>query len=617
VIWSVAIIGERLGSNTGMHPLLNVFEDFGAFLLPVATAHLGISVALEGRTSSHAAAVLIAGYAIGLGAWVQTAVDPGHPILPGAPHFEPFGIPGELLGWAFIAARAGMFAAGIGWLVVALTGAGRDVARQRQLQVMLATLSLGILGGMARILPEGMGGPPWVGVSMVAAAAALAVYAVLAQRLFTGAEMTARAFRLSLAVGFSVVLYVALLVALDRAIAELIGIDLPIVIAMAIVITIALFDPIADAVRRFLTGGTTEDQIYVRLLRALGEDVLSARRPEEMVAPAIARLVRMFDLTGAAVLDGEGRPTLVHGEIDADRFQARMPLDFAAGYVAFGPKRSALPLTPSELDLLRLATSYIDAALRLAERQDVQASALAELSREGDAMQHREAVLSEALAVHDVPRRGLHVYALGPLRAEQDGDMVRRWGGAKAGSRQAEAIFAFLFDRGERGAAKDEIVELIWPDIDLERADTAFHRTMLGLRSALAPGRSRAQGPIGFVNDRYRLAPDLVTWSDVGEFERLLAMARADISAAERLRLLEAARGLYRAELLDDCPFYGDSVHVEDRREELRERYVDLLVDIGKLYADRGDRSASADAMRRAKAVSGREDLPVASDVTT
>ena len=52
-------------------------------------------------------------------------------------------------------------------------------------------------------------------------------------------------------------------------------------------------------------------------------------------------------------------------------------------------------------------------------------------------------------------RTGMHVFALGPLRAERDGEPVRQWGGEKAGTRQAEARFAFLFDRGERGGSKE------------------------------------------------------------------------------------------------------------------------------------------------------------------
>lgn len=609
MIWSVAIIGQRLGQNEAAYPLLNAAEDFGAFLLPAATAHLAISVALEGRRSRWAGAFVISAYAIGFGAWLQAALDPAHPILPAAPHWEPLGLPGEVVGWAFIVVRAAIFAAGIGWLVVALRRAGQDHARQRQIQVMLATLALGISGGMARILPQGMGGPAWVGVSLVAAAAVLAVYTVLAQRLFAGVEMTARAFRASLLIGLGVTAYVVLLVAADRWLAAAVGMDLPVVIALAVVVTIVLFDPIANVARQLVRGGSADDLAYAGTLRAMGGGVVSPSRHDELVEPAMARLVRMFDLTGSALIDRGGRPTLVQGELGPDiGTQTRVRLESEDAHVTFGPKRSGLPLTPSEIELLRLATSYLDAAIRLRDQQGEQASAMAALSRQGDAVQERGAVLTEALAEREPPR-GLHVYALGPLRAERDGEPIRKWGGAKAGSRQAEAIFAFLFDRGERGATKDEIVEVVWPDVDLERADVAFHRTLLGLRSVLTPGRTRRgnDDPISFGNDRYRLAPGVVAWSDAEEFERLLTHARAGLTSDERLRNLEAARALYRAELLDDCPFYGDSVYVEERRDELRERYVDLLVDLAGIYAERGDRSGAADALRRARAAGGRE----------
>ncbi|CAN5193024.1 hypothetical protein BH23CHL9_BH23CHL9_03740 [soil metagenome] len=202
------------------------------------------------------------------------------------------------------------------------------------------------------------------------------------------------------------------------------------------------------------------------------------------------------------------------------------------------------------------------------------------------------------------------VHALGSLRAERDGDPVRRWGGEKAGSRQAEAIFAFLFDRGDRGAGKDEIVEIVWPDVDLDRADVAFHRTMLGLRSMLQPGRLRRGGApaIAFHNDRYRLDAAAIAWSDVSEFERLLADAGSAAPEAG-VRALEQARALYRGDYLDDCPFYGDSADVENRRVALRRRYVDLLVELGERYAARGDRPAAAGCFRDAQAHAD-DDLP-------
>ncbi|HVM25625.1 MAG TPA: hypothetical protein VM253_09535 [Candidatus Limnocylindrales bacterium] len=615
VVWSVAIIAQRMGTVPEVKDGLNAFEDVAAFPLPAVTAHLAISVALEGRPSRIATAFLLAAYAIGVGAAFQAVADPAHPIVTTPPHWEPFGIPGEVLGWGFIAVRAVMFAGAIGWLVGALRRAGDDVPRQRQLKVMLLTLGIGVVGGMMRILPEEVGGPAWIGVSLIALATVLAVYAVLAQRVFIGAEVTAREFRASLVVGLGVVGYVLVLVAADRAVSALIGLELPIVIALAVVVTLALFEPIAEAVRRVLSGPSAIEPLALAPAVAGVEGQPAGTRGHELLRPALSRLVRTFDLTGAAVVDNRGQPTMVHGRLDpSDDPHARLPLEAADGHAAFGLKRSGLPLRPAELDLLRMATTYVDAAIRLGERTGAHETALRELSREGRAVEAHEAALAEALAVHASGRRGLYVYALGPLRAELDGEPMRRWGGPKAGSRQAEAVFAFLFDRGERGASKDEIVELVWPDVDLDRADTAFHRTMLGLRSALAPARKRgrADGPIEFGNDRYRLRPDVVTWSDVAEFESLLQRARGS-APDERLLLLEAARTLYRSELFDDCPFYGDSVYVEERREELRERYVDLLIDLGALYEERGDRAAAADASRRARAITGRDPDVIAS----
>ena len=153
------------------------------------------------------------------------------------------------------------------------------------------------------------------------------------------------------------------------------------------------------------------------------------------------------------------------------------------------------------------------------------------------------------------------MHALGPLRVERDGAPIERWGGDKAGTRQAEALFAFLFDRGERGVTKDEVLQIdLARHRPLERADLAFHRTMVGLRGTLDPGRGR-KSVIRFHNDRYRLDPAVIAWSERPSFLARLEPRRGEAPAADRIRLLEEARTLYRGEYLDDCPFYGDSSH--------------------------------------------------------
>jgi DNA-binding SARP family transcriptional activator len=114
---------------------------------------------------------------------------------------------------------------------------------------------------------------------------------------------------------------------------------------------------------------------------------------------------------------------------------------------------------------------------------------------------------------------------------------------------------------------------------------------------------------ITYHNDRYRLSPPLIAWSDVAAFEERLAAARAAAEPAAALAPLEEARALYRGDYLDDCPFYGDSEHVEERRALLRGQVIDLLLALGERYEARADLAAAAACFRRALQVSG-DDCP-------
>jgi DNA-binding SARP family transcriptional activator len=620
VVWSVAIIVQRLTTQPDVvtRPL-NAIEDVAAYLLPVGTLHIALVLAVEGRRSAVQQGVLVAMYAVS-GAMAAGAVffpDQQFAVTP--PHFELPGIPGQVLGWAWVVARILIFGAALYWIGRALAGAGADLARRRQLLAALATVTVGALGGILRFLPGPADSDPWLGVSLVTVAVILAAYAVFAQGVFLSPKVAVRAFRYSIVIGLGVTLYVAALIGLERWTEDLLAIDLPIVTGLALVITLALFEPIAAWARGTIRGRSARETAYDRLLQALGQDVLTAQRPEGVVLPALARLSRTFRLLGAVVETPAGEVVARHGQPGADSPLAlRLTLrsgEAELGSVMFGPKRSQLPFTPQEMELLSLAAGFLAASLGLAERHDVQAEALESLSAERAAVQTRGTVLSEALVQAGTREAGLQVFALGPLRVERGGDPLRQWGGAKAGTRQAEAVFAFLFDRGERGAAKDEIIELIWPDVDLERADLAFHRTLGGLRTTLEPGRRGGDrgGAITFHNDRYRLDPSVVEWSDVRAFEEEMAATSAAKDPDEALRHLERARAMYRGDYLDDCPFYGDSAQVEERRELLRGRCVDLLLALGERYERRGDRPAAAAAFRQARSVSGDE-LPPADD---
>jgi DNA-binding SARP family transcriptional activator len=622
VIWSVAIIIQRITSDAGIRPPVNAIEDVAAFLLPAATLHIALALSVEGRRSPLQQVALILTYLLSIAVSLGAVFFPEQPLAVNPPHLELAGIPGAVIGWAWIGVRILIFAAAHYWIIRAMLAAGGDVARRRQLVAALATVFAGALGGVLRILPGISDTDPWIGVSLVTLAMVLAAYAVFAQGIFMSAEVAGRAFNYTLLLGLGVTAFVALLVGLERAAQSLLHVNLPIVTGLAVVVTIALLGPITDRARAALRGNSPRERAYDRLLRALGEELLTAQRPEGAVLPALARLTRIFQLQGASVVGTDGSLLAQHGSVSADEALAlRLPLkaqDEMVGSVIFGAKQSRLPFTAQEVELLTLAAGYLAATLRLAERSDQQAAALEHLSAERRAVESRGTVLSEALTDAASPPAGLHVFALGPLRAERDGQPMRRWGGEKAGTRQAEAVFAFLFDRGERGAAKDEFVELIWPDVDLERADLAFHRTLGGLRTTLEPGRRGGDrgAAITFHNDRYRLNKGLVAWSDVASFEEAMSAASAASDPDQALQHLERARSLYRGDFLDDCPFYGDSAQVEERRELLRGRCVDLLLALGERYEARGDRPAAAACFRQARIVAGDE-LPPADEALT
>jgi DNA-binding SARP family transcriptional activator len=615
VIWSLSIMVRRLTTDPAIDEVGRWFEIGAAYPLPAAVLTAAIALTVERQPPRWLQALLIAFWVVSLTITVLTIVAPDLEPRITSPHMELPGIPGEVIGWAWIALRVVIFTAAILWIALAVRDSGPDRARRRQLEITLLALVVGTVGAVLRITPPLSDSDPWIGVSLVTLSIVLTSYAVFAQGIFFAPETAARAFRLSVLAGLGVTVYVGALIGLDRLVREALAVDVPIVIGLALVATVAVFEPVAARVRRW-AGSVEDDPTYDRLLRALGEGMLTAGRPEDSVEPALGRLARTLSLTGAEARNSGGEVIATSGSLGSALLELPLQREgLTYGSVAFGSKESGLPFTSSEREVLAMATGYLAASLELGARQAEQARDLERLSHERAAVSSTGRRLHGALAasVEGGTGAGLHVFALGPLRAERDGELIRHWGGEKAGTRQAEALFAFLFDRGERGVTKDEAVELIWPDVDLDRADLAFHRTVGGLRRTLEPGRGQRQGSkaIGFSNDRYRLDPSVVAWTDVATFEQRLTDASAASDPAAALAALTEARSLYRGEYLDDCPFYGDGAHVEDRRELLRARYVDLLLAIGGFHEQRGDRGAAAAAFREAR-LAAQDECPPA-----
>lgn len=200
-------------------------------------------------------------------------------------------------------------------------------------------------------------------------------------------------------------------------------------------------------------------------------------------------------------------------------------------------------------------------------------------------------------AVQTAPR-GLRVNAIGPIRVSQGRLTIHTLGGPKAGANQALGLFGFLFDRGRHGIDKDDAIEMIWPDVPIDLADTAFHRTIFGLRGTLRGGGF--DDAIQLVNGRYALASGLVSWSDTWEVERMVDQSSTTRSTRQRTDLLEACRRLNAADYMDECPFFGVSAFAEPRRRMLREVRQAVAVELAAIYDASGHKALAA--IRRSEA---------------
>jgi len=126
------------------------------------------------------------------------------------------------------------------------------------------------------------------------------------------------------------------------------------------------------------------------------------------------------------------------------------------------------------------------------------------------------------------------------------------------------------------GAAKDRIIEELWPGIELGQGVARFDRAASLIRSR-ARGTESAHMFLERIGDSYRLERS-AWWVDAWEFEQLIGEARRSEDQADSVTKLRNAVALYRGEFCDDQYFSW--------AEPIRERYRSLFVEGSARLAD-------------------------------
>jgi predicted ATPase/DNA-binding SARP family transcriptional activator/DNA-binding CsgD family transcriptional regulator len=139
---------------------------------------------------------------------------------------------------------------------------------------------------------------------------------------------------------------------------------------------------------------------------------------------------------------------------------------------------------------------------------------------------------------------------------------------------------------------RKRVTDLLWPDLDPRAAANNLHYVLHHARRTLDPASEPGASHLLLLRgDQLALCPDAPLRVDVEAFQEASAAARhAREPAAYR-----AAIELYAGELL---PEDRSEVWAEERREELRRTYLDLLVELAALHEERTEYEPAIEALR-------------------
>src|SRR5688572_15737230 len=155
----------------------------------------------------------------------------------------------------------------------------------------------------------------------------------------------------------------------------------------------------------------------------------------------------------------------------------------------------------------------------------------------------------------------------GGLRAVQGDRVITRFRTEKTG-----VLLAYLAVHRERSFSREELIELLWPEADIDHGRMSLRTALSSLRRQLEPPVTAAFGVLAADPSQVRLNPAAIQ-TDVAEFERALESASEAQDDAERARLTATAAALYRGELLSG--YYDDWIVPE--RERLAASHLEAL----------------------------------------
>ena len=181
---------------------------------------------------------------------------------------------------------------------------------------------------------------------------------------------------------------------------------------------------------------------------------------------------------------------------------------------------------------------------------------------------------------------------LGELRVVQ-GDQAH----SRFRTHKAAHLLAYLALHLHQTHAREQLLELFWPDMETKAARDNLSTALSQLRRQLEPTGIPARSILIADWQQVGLNPIAVS-TDVGDFDALIRQARQSEDAAAKIDCLGQAIDLYRGDLLPAC--YDEWAAREQFR--LQSQYLECLLQLTRLLEAGGKYADALDYARRVTA---------------
>ncbi len=183
----------------------------------------------------------------------------------------------------------------------------------------------------------------------------------------------------------------------------------------------------------------------------------------------------------------------------------------------------------------------------------------------------------------------LHISVLGEFRVRvDDRDILPKdWK-----RRKAAAILKILALAPGYRLHREQMLELLWPELDPDQAANSLYQALHAARRTLDPRPGNAERFLMLRDQVVQLNPNISLWVDAMAFEKAVIEAHRQRDE----RTYQRALDLYTGDLLPDDRY---EPWANDRRESLREAYVSLVLELAGSEGETNDHSATVAALRR------------------